>query len=122
KVQVARERDGKPLFLILLIETPGGVLRVAELVDCGVKRVIALAFGAEDYRAGLGVTALDPVTADFARCSIANAAAGARIPAIDAPFLKLDDMDGLRAAARRARALGFTSKLAIHPSHVPVIH
>jgi citrate lyase subunit beta/citryl-CoA lyase len=117
-----QERQVKSLLLILLIETPGGVLRLAEIVDAGVNRVIALAFGAEDYRAGIGVTALDPVMAEFARCSIVNAAAAAGIPAIDAPFLRLNDLDGLRIAARRARELGFRSKMVIHPSHVPVIH
>ena len=118
----AEERAGRPLALILLIETPGGVLRVAELVDCGVRRVAAFAFGAEDYRAGMGVDALDPALADFARATVANAAAAARLPAIDAPFLQVNDLDRLRTASSRARSLGFQAKFAIHPSQVPVIH
>jgi citrate lyase subunit beta/citryl-CoA lyase len=117
-----RERPGHSLSLILLLETPAGVLRVAALVDCGVRRVAALAFGAEDYRAGMGVDSLDPVSADFARATIANAAAAAHLPAIDAPYLQINDLDRLRTAARRARSLGFTSKFAIHPSQLPVIH
>jgi citrate lyase subunit beta/citryl-CoA lyase len=122
KALAARERPGHPLSLILLLETPAGVLRVSELVDCGVRRVAAFAFGAEDYRAGLGVDVLDPAVADFARATIVNAAAAARLPAIDAPYLQVDNLDQLRVAARRARALGFQSKFAIHPSHVSVIH
>ena len=116
------ERYGHSLALILLIETPGGVMRVAELVDCGVKRVVAFAFGAEDYRAGMRVDALDPALADFARATVSNAAAALGIPAIDAPLLQLHVPDLLRTAALHARALGFQSKFAIHPSQVSVIH
>ena len=122
RVLAARERSERPLALILLVETPGGVLRVAELADCGVRRVAAFAFGAEDYRAGMGVDVLDPALADFARATVANAAAAARVPAIDAPELHVNDVDRLRTATRRARALGFHAKFAIHPSQVPVIH
>jgi citrate lyase subunit beta/citryl-CoA lyase len=118
----ARERPGRLLSLVLLIETPGGILRLAEIVDSGVKRVAALAFGAEDYRAGMGVDALDRALADFARASVSNAAAAAGIPAIDAPLLRLDDAEALRAAAQRAKALGFPAKFAIHPSQIGVIH
>ena len=118
----AHERSDRPLGLILLVETPGGVLRVAELVDCGVRRVAAFAFGAEDYRAAMGVDTLDPALADFARATVANAAAAARVPAIDAPELQVHDAGRLRTATRRARALGFHAKFAIHPSQVPVIH
>ena len=118
----ACERDDRRLSLILLLETPGGVLRAAELADCGAPRVAAFAFGAEDYRAGMGLDALDPALADFARATIANAAAAAHLPAIDAPYLQVNDLDRLRSAAGRARALGFKAKFAIHPSQVPVIN
>jgi citrate lyase subunit beta / citryl-CoA lyase len=117
-----RERREQPLALILLVETPAGVLRLAELVDAGVDRVAAFAFGGEDYRAGIGVDALDPALADFARASIVNAAAAARVPAIDAPDLHVPDLVRLRAASRHAKALGFHAKFAIHPSQLSVIH
>lgn len=122
KALAARERSDRPLALILLIETPGGVMRASELADCGIQRVVAFAFGAEDYRAGMRVDALDPALADFARATVSNAAAAAGVPAIDAPLLHVDDPDRLRTAAQRARALGFHAKFAIHPSQVPLIH
>lgn len=110
------------LVLILLIETPAGVMRVAELADCGVKRVVALAFGAEDYRAGMRMDALDPALADFARSTVSNAAAATGIVAIDSPLLQFDTPDVLRASVLHARALGFTAKLAIHPVQLRTIH
>ncbi len=121
-VKTAAQAVPTSLGLILLIETPGGVLRLAELMLNRVPRVAALAFGAEDYRAGIGVTELDPALADFARASVVNAAAAAGVPAIDAPYLRLDDLERLRTASRHARSLGFKSKFAIHPSQVPIIH
>jgi len=120
--QVRAAQKAQPLALVLLIETPGGVMRAAELADCGVERVVAFAFGAEDYRAGMGVDVLDPALADFARATVSNAAAAAGVPAIDAPLLTLDDPDRLRAAARRAKALGFQAMFAVHPAQIPVIH
>ena len=122
KLVIAYERPDKPLSMVLLIETPLGVMRAAQLAECGVKRVAALAFGAEDYRAGMGVDALDPALADFARSTVSNAAAAAGMRAIEAPMLKFDDTDRLRTTARHARALGFKSMFAIHPSQVPIIN
>lgn len=118
----AREQSGRPLALIVLIETPGGVMRVAGIADCGVTRLVAFAFGAEDYRAGMGVDVLDPALADFARAAVANAAAAAGVPAIDAPLLEIAAADRLRVATRHARALGFRAKFTIHPSQISVIH
>jgi citrate lyase subunit beta/citryl-CoA lyase len=122
KLVTVYERPDKPLAMVLLIETPRGVMRAAELADSGVKRVVAFAFGAEDYRAGIGVDALDPTLGDWARATVRNAAAAAGVRAIEAPFLQFTDTDRLRAVARRARALGFQSMFAIHPAQVPVIN
>jgi citrate lyase subunit beta/citryl-CoA lyase len=72
--QVRAAQKAQPLALVLLIETPGGVMRAAG------------------------------------------------VPAIDAPLLTLDDPDRLRAAARRAKALGFQAMFAVHPAQIPVIH
>ena len=116
------EAPGQSLALILLIETPAGVMRVAEIADCGVQRVVALAFGAEDYRAGMRLDALAPSLANFARASVVNAAAAVGISAIDGPFLQFDAPEVLRAATLDARALGFHAKFAIHPVQLNVIH
>jgi malyl-CoA/(S)-citramalyl-CoA lyase len=41
---------------------------------------------------------------------------------IDGPFSGIPDVEGLRAAAKRAGALGFEGKMAIHPSQIEAIH
>lgn len=110
------------LVMILLLETPAGVMRAAELADCGVKRVVAFAFGTEDYRAGMRLDALDPALADFARATVSNAAAAVGIVAIDSPLLQFDTPDVLRASVLHARAMGYSAKLAIHPVQLKTIH
>ena len=44
------------------------------------------------------------------------------MPVIDVPFVAFDDAEGLADECRRARALGFAAKAAIHPSQLDAIH
>jgi (S)-citramalyl-CoA lyase len=105
--------------LVPLIETPAG-LRVAHQIG-QAQGVIALMFGGGDFSAELGVAlAWEPLLT--ARSLLVMAAAEARVPAIDVPFIQLDDHDGLAEEARRAHLLGFAAKAAIHPAQLPAIH
>jgi citrate lyase subunit beta/citryl-CoA lyase len=59
----------------------------------------------------------------MARANIVLASTAARLePPLDSPWLKIADLDGLRAAAERARADGFGGMLVIHPSHVTTLN
>lgn len=105
--------------IIPLIETPAG-LRQAHAIG-QAPQVAAMMFGGGDFSAELGVAlAWEPLLA--ARGAFMLAAAEARVPAIDVPFIDLEDADGLATEARRARALGFAAKAAIHPAQVAAIH
>jgi malyl-CoA/(S)-citramalyl-CoA lyase len=53
---------------------------------------------------------------------IANACRAYGLMPIDGPFSVIGDAEGLRGAARRAGALGFEGKMAIHPSQIEAIH
>ncbi len=123
EVRCAADALGPDRAIVLLVETARGVVGAADLARCGVPQMVALAFGAEDYRASMdaGVTP-DPALFDFARLAIATAAAAAGLPAVDAPELDVTDLEGLRASTRRARGLGFCARFAIHPSQISVIH
>jgi len=105
---------------IALIETARG-LRAAEAI-ARHPGVGALVFGAADLAADLGAElAWEPMLAH--RAHVVRAAAAGRIPAWDVPYFRLNDPDDsdLIDETRRARALGYTGKLAIHPKHVPPI-
>ena len=105
--------------LVPLIETTSG-LHVARDI-ARAPRVAAMMFGGGDFAAELGVElAWEPLRA--ARAAFILACAGAGIPMIDVPFLALDDLDGLAAETRAAKALGFTAKAAIHPAQVGTIN
>ena len=114
-----------PLDVVVLIETPLGALSVAQIAGAG--NAVAVMWGAEDLFAALGGTAnrhADGTYRDVARHvrsqSLLAAKAHGRI-ALDAVYLDIRDVDGLRAEADDAVAVGFDAKVAIHPTQVGVI-
>lgn len=105
--------------IVPLIETVAG-LRAADAI-AAAPGVAGMMLGGGDFAAELGVEmAWEPLRA--ARGAFIMACAGAGVPAIDVPFINLDDLDGLRAEAEAVKALGFTAKAAIHPSQVATIN
>lgn len=104
--------------LIPLVETPRGLRHALEIALA--PRVAAVMFGGADFAGELGVElAWEPLLA--ARGALILACAEARVPAIDVPFVALDDNAGLAEECRRARAMGFAAKAAIHPVQVATI-
>lgn len=114
-----------PLRVVVLVETPLGALAVTDIA--GVDNVVAVMWGAEDLFAALGGTANrhpDGSYRDVAKhvrsqCLLAAKAYG-RL-ALDSVYLDIGDLDGLRAEADDAVAVGFDAKVAIHPTQVAVI-
>ena len=104
--------------LIPLIETPRGLRHALEIASA--PKVAAVMFGGADFSGEMGVTlSWEPLLA--ARCGLLLACAEAKVPAIDVPFIELDNQAGLEAECARARALGFAAKAAIHPAQVTAI-
>lgn len=114
-----------PLQVVVLIETPLGALNVANVVQ--PENALALMWGAEDLFAVLGGTANrrpDGSYRDVAqhvRSQTLLAAKAYGRMALDAVYLDIKDLDGLRAEADDAVAVGFDAKVAIHPTQVGVI-
>lgn len=105
--------------LLPLVETVAGLRSAGEIA--AADGVAAMMFGGGDFSAELGVElAWTPLLA--ARSAFVMACAGAGVPAIDVPFIALDDPDGLAAECRAAKALGFSAKAAIHPDQVAAIN
>jgi citrate lyase subunit beta/citryl-CoA lyase len=118
--EVAREVGSRSV--IPLIETARGVLH-ASAIAAAKAPIPAVLFGAEDLTAQIGV----PRTVDgeevlFARSQVVLAATAAGADPIDAVFVTIGALDELQRDARRARALGFRGKMAIHPSQIGVIN
>lgn len=109
----------RPLELIVMLETPRGVLRALEIADA-TPRTTALFFGSGDYTAATGA-ALTPGALLFARSAVVAAAGAAGIQAIDAAFfLDVKNAEATRADALAARELGFAGKVVFHPVQVGV--
>ncbi|MEM9500515.1 MAG: CoA ester lyase [Pseudomonadota bacterium] len=104
--------------LVPLIETPKGLRGAHDIASHDA--VTAMMFGGGDFSGELGVElAWEPLLT--ARQHFILACAESKKPAIDVPFIHLDDEDGLAAEAARSRSIGFTAKAAIHPRQVPAI-
>jgi citrate lyase beta subunit len=104
--------------VVALIESIGGVVDL-EAIAC-LQGVAAIAFGAYDLCAELGALPTPEVLAAY-RSQIVFAARRAGVSAIDAPFLDLEDVEGLAAEAARGVRFGFDGMLAVHPKQIAPI-
>jgi len=107
-------------WIMPILETGKGVLHAEEIASAD-PRVVAVAFGAEDYTRDVGARRT-PEALLFARSMIVAAAKAAGVQASDTVYANVDDETGLAAEAKLARDLGFDGKGAIHPAQVPALH
>ncbi len=107
--------------LLLLIESPAGVVAAAELARAS-SRVEALCFGHADFSLLMGLDAPDPARGVVlhARCAIALAARAAGLSPIDTVHLAVRDESSFREAAELGLELGFEGKLCIHPRQAEI--
>jgi len=110
------------LDLYPTIESARGVLQ-AEAIASSDARVARLVIGQADLVADLGARGDDALATLVPRALIVLASRSAGIGApVDGATTELRDMDVLRRALERARALGFLGKSAIHPRQLDAIH
>jgi citrate lyase subunit beta/citryl-CoA lyase len=108
----------RPIGLQALIESALG-LRDVNLIAQASPRLEALILGPADMSVSLGFDSpAEGSRWDFARSALLVAARAAGLQAIDGPYLRIDDAEGLRASAVRARELGFDGKWALHPAQI----
>jgi citrate lyase beta subunit len=122
RIERRHRLPGRTIRILAIIETARGVVRL-ESIAASDPRMVALLFGAEDLCGDLGgVRMRDGRDMLYARSAVAIHAAARRLQAIDTPFVDLDDEAGLVAETRDALSLGYSGKLAIHPSQIAPIH
>jgi citrate lyase beta subunit len=118
---------GSTKLLLIATETPEGLLNIAEVARAS-PRIVAVSWGIEDLSAAMGL----PRTRDaagryldiprYARVMTALAAAAAGVEALDTVFTDIPNLEGLRRECQEAVGMGFTGKISIHPSQIPVIN
>ena len=105
------------------IETARGLVEV-ERIAAARAPLEALVFGPGDLAASLGMPQLaigsDGGQWHYALARIVTAARAFGLQAIDGPYGRLDDADGLRESARAAWLLGYDGKWAIHPDQIAI--
>lgn len=125
RIAAAETAHGWPpgsIALIALIETARGVVFLREIAASD-PRLVALAFGAEDLAGDMGaVRTPEGWEGFYARSAVVLHAKAFGLQALDTPFVRLDDEDGLRRETRLALQLGYDGKLAIHPKQIEPIH
>jgi citrate lyase subunit beta/citryl-CoA lyase len=106
--------------LVAMLESPGAVLGAVAIAGAG-KRLAGLAFGSEDYCGALGI-ASSAAALDWPAQMVATAARAHGLAAFGqpGPIAEIADMDGYARLLERAKAMGFTGTLCVHPKQVTV--
>ena len=130
--QLELDSGGEPgrIGIEAQIEDASGLANVAEIAAAS-PRLRALVFGPADFMASIGMRSLrvgaqpagypgDAFHYPLMRMLVAARSRG--LAAIDGPYLAIRDLDGLRAAAASAAALGYDGKWVLHPGQIGIVN
>ena len=108
--------------IVPLIETAAAVLN-AESICLASNRVIAIAYGCEDFVADLeGIHDHAGRSLYVPRAMIAMAARATGVIPIDTVHIHVHDLEDLEENVKLARTLGFEGMLILHPKELEIAH
>lgn len=108
--------------IIPLIETTGAVINIQEICS-SCSRVIAVAFGCEDYVTDLqGKHDSDGVSIMTARNLISIGARSCGILPIDTVHIRVHDLEDLERNLILSKNLGFEGMLVLNPKELPLVN
>jgi len=108
--------------IVPLIETTAAVLNAQEICLAS-ERVIAIAFGCEDFISDLeGIHDKEGQSIFTARAMIAMAARATEVIPIDTVHIHVHDLADLEKNVALARLLGFEGMLILHPKEIEIAH
>lgn len=108
--------------LIPLIETTGAVANIQDICKA-CTRVVAVAFGCEDYVTDLqGLHDESGRSIFVARSTIAIAARACGVLPIDTVHIKVHDLEDLEKNLKISKELGFEGMLVLNPKELPLVH
>lgn len=119
--------DSVPAIAVIVTEDVEGVFAAAETMAAHERVAVAI-WGSEDLSASLGAWRVKDEHGAFldvfrqVRGMTLLQAARLGKPAIDTPFLALEDDRGLRREAEEAAWMGFAGKQAVHPRQIRLIN
>ena len=108
--------------IIPLIETAGAVINIKDICSAST-RVIAVAFGCEDYVTDLrGKHDTEGMSIMTARSLISIGARSCGILPIDTVHIKVHDLEDLERNLILGKNLGFEGMLVLNPKELPLVH
>lgn len=108
--------------IIPLIETAGAVINIKEICSA-CSRVIAVAFGCEDYVTDLrGKHDPEGMSIMTARNMISIGARACGVLPIDTVHIKVHDLEDLEKNLEIGKNLGFEGMLVLNPKELPLVH
>jgi citrate lyase subunit beta/citryl-CoA lyase len=109
--------------IIALIETPGAVMNIQEICTACPERLVAVAFGCEDFMTELGGKHDTDYDSIFtARAMIAMGAKANNVTPIDTVHIRVHDLEDLERNLIIGRNLGFEGMLVLNPKEIPLVH
>lgn len=109
--------------IIPLIETAGAVLNVQEICNACQSRVVAVAFGCEDYVTDLQGKHDEQGSSIFtARSLIAMGARACNVIPIDTVHIDVHNLLDLERNLQIGKNLGFEGMLVLNPKEIPLVH
>lgn len=108
--------------IIPLIETASAVMNVEEICLAS-ERVVAVAYGSEDFIADLkGIHDEKHISLFTPRAMIAMAARAAGIIPIDTVHVRVKDLEDLEINLKLSRKLGYEGMLVLNPIELALVH
>lgn len=109
--------------IIALIETPGAVMNIQDICTACPERLVAVAFGCEDYMTELGGKHdIEGQSIFTARSMIAMGAKANNVTPIDTVHIRVHDLEDLERNLIIGRNLGFEGMLVLNPKELPLVH
>jgi len=116
EVLIVRDVTGRGV--IPLVETSKGFLRLEDIARA--EGVVGVTWGISDLSFSMG-SSIDVLEVnEFVKTMIPLVASAYGVEAYDTAYLKIDDIDGFKRSCERAKSLGYTGKLLIHPSQIEI--
>jgi len=122
KLERANDLTVGSISLIPWLESARALVKCYEICASS-RRIIGVAFGAEDYTHDMGIERLDAESeVAYGRNVLCVAARAARVIALDTPYFRFKDDGGLRKNCVQSKQFGFKGRFAIHPAQIDTIN
>lgn len=109
--------------VIPLIETTGAVMHIMDICTACPNRVVAVAFGCEDYVSDMhGQHDPEGQSIFWARNMIVNGARACGVAPIDTVHIDVHNLEDLERNLILSKKLGFEGMLVLNPRELPLVH